>query len=174
VTESPSLQTERLLLRGWREEDLDDYARISADPEVMRFLGGTLDRNGSWRQMALQAGHWTLRGYGIWAVERRSDRRLVGRVGLWRPEGWPGLEVGWTLAREAWGNGYATEAAAAAIEWAWRELDASGLISLIRPENHASIRVARRLGMRELRPGELDGHAVMIWGLEAPERIERG
>ncbi len=105
----PTLTTDRLTLRGWRDEDLDAYAEITADPEVMRFMGGAIDRARTWREMAVFAGHWALRGYGIWVVE--CDGVLIGRIGLWQPEGWPGLEVGWLLGRDAWGHGYATEAA---------------------------------------------------------------
>ena len=79
---------------------------------------------------------------------READGALIGRIGLWQPEGWPGLEVGWLLARHAWGHGSATEAARAAVEHAWRELGADRLISLIAPENVASQRVTERLGMR--------------------------
>jgi RimJ/RimL family protein N-acetyltransferase len=164
----PDLHTERLLLRAWRDEDLGAYAAICADPEVMRHIGGTLNRAQAWRQMALHAGHWALRGYGNWAVERRHDHQLLGRVGLWNPEGWPGLEVGWTLARHAWGHGYATEAARAAIEWAWTTLHAQRLISVIGPENASSIRVAEGLGMRRLRESTLNGQPVAIYGIDRP------
>jgi len=170
----PRIETERLLLREWRPTDLDAFAAMSADPEVMRYVGGVLGRAESWRQMALHAGHWALRGYGNWAVERRADAVLLGRVGLWNPEGWPGLEVGWTLARDAWGHGYATEAASAAIEWAWTVLDAPRLISVIDPENVASAGVAERAGLRRLREetlhneGPLDGLTVVIFGIEHP------
>jgi len=158
---APTLTTDRLTLRGWRDEDLDDYAEITADPEVMRFMDGVIDRAQTWREMAVFAGHWALRGYGIWVVEREGA--LIGRIGLWQPDGWPGLEVGWLLGREAWGRGYATEAARASIEFAWGELRADRLISLIDPENVASQRVAERLGMRP--HGDhysLRGHPLVI------------
>jgi RimJ/RimL family protein N-acetyltransferase len=162
----PTLTTERLTLRGWRPDDLEAYAEITADPEVMRFMDGPLDRAGAWREIALFVGHWELRGYGLWVVERREDGALLGRIGLWEPEGWPGLEVGWLLGRAAWGRGYATEAARASVEYAWSELGAEQLISIIDPENAASIRVAERLGMRPLRDGTLRGHPVVIHGFD--------
>jgi len=158
----PALTTSRLTMRGWREDDAAAYAELTADPEVMRFMGGAIDAGESWRQLALFAGHWVLRGYGLWAVEREGA--LIGRVGLWQPHGWPGLEVGWLLARDAWGHGYATEAARASIEWARSELGATELISIIAPENVASVRVAERLGMRPLREDILRGHPVVIHG----------
>jgi RimJ/RimL family protein N-acetyltransferase len=166
----PTLETPRLLLRGWRGRDLKAHAEMSADPEVMRYIGdGTaLDQGQSWREVAMHIGHWGLRGYGQWALERKEDGASIGRAGLWNPPGWPGLEVGWKLARAAWGNGYATEAGAAAIEWAWATLDANELISIIQPENAASIRVAERLGMQKLRDSTLKGQDVVIFGIERP------
>jgi RimJ/RimL family protein N-acetyltransferase len=166
----PRLETSRLLLRGWRECDFEADAAISADPEVMRYMGGAIDPAESWRRMALHAGHWVLRGYGNWAVVLKDDRALVGRVGLWNPEGWPGLEVGWRLARDAWGRGYATEAAGAAIEWAWATLDVPQLISVIHPENARSMRVAERLGMRRHREQTVAGQRAIIFGVDRPIR----
>ena len=95
----PTLETERLRLRAFREDDLDAFAAIYADAEVMRFIGdgNVADRDGTWRVMSLLLGHWQLRGYGIWAAEEKETGALVGRIGLWNPEGWPGLEVGWLL-----------------------------------------------------------------------------
>ena len=143
----PQLQTDRLLLRGLRQEDLDAYARFMADPEVTRYMvGDPLTRTDAWRSLAVMIGHWALRGYGMWAVERKSDGAFVGRVGLWNPEGWPGLEVGWTLGREFWGQGYATEAARAAMDFAFLTQGISRLLSVIDSRNRASQRVAERLG----------------------------
>lgn len=164
----PRLETPRLSLRGWRESDFAPHAAMSADEKVMRYLGGVMDGPQSWRNMALYAGHWVLRGYGIWVVERRDDGVMLGRIGLWNPEGWLGLEVGWALARAAWGHGYATEAARTAMEWAWTVLEAERLISLIHPENAPSIRVAERLGMGALRNETLAGQSVVLFGTERP------
>ena len=170
VGEVPRIETARLTLRGWQADDADAYAALTADPEVTRYIGGVMDPEQGWCSMALHAGHWRLRGYGHWAVERTSDCKFLGRAGLWSPEasGWPGIEVGWTFARHAWGNGYATEAADAAMRWAWALLEAPRLISVIHPENTASIRVAERLGLAFLSEEELRGQIVSIFGIERP------
>lgn len=144
----PVVETERLVLRGWRDDDLLDYAGMVGDRRVMEWFPSTLDRVEAWQSMAMLAGHWVLRGFGMWAVEERGTARVVGRVGLHEPYGWPGLEVGWMLARDAWGQGYATEAGRAALGFAWRRLGADHVISLIRPENLRSVAVAERLGAR--------------------------
>ena len=145
-----TLETDRLLLRAFRNDDLDAYAAMCADPEVMRYLGTgvTLSRTEAWRSMAAVLGHWRLLGYGMFAVEEKSTRRLVGRVGFLDPPGWPGFELGWLLGRESWGKGYAFEAARVARDFAFGPLGRSTLISLIRPGNDRSVRVAEKLGER--------------------------
>lgn len=166
------MTTDRLVLRAFRDGDLDAYAAMCADPEVMRYLsttGALLSREDAWRQMALFAGHWTLRGYGMWAVEERDGGRFVGRVGLHRPEGWPDLELGWSLCREAWGKGYATEAARAASGYAFRELKRTYLIHLILPENVRSIRVAERLGARAVGTAVVRGVEQLLYRLDAKD-----
>lgn len=161
-----TLTTARLTLRMFRNDDLDAYASMCADPEVMRYIGvGTpLSRADTWRQMAMFVGHWHLRGYGMWAVEESHSHALVGRIGCFNPEGWPGLELGWLLGRPYWGKGYATEGARAALDYAFTTLKQLHVISLIRPENTASIRVAGRLGERL--EGRLDilGMEALIYG----------
>jgi RimJ/RimL family protein N-acetyltransferase len=144
----PELTTTRLRLREFTASDLDAYATMMADPVVTRYLGDgrPLDRAEAWRQMALFLGHWRLRGFGTWAVEERATGVFVGRIGCFEPEGWPGFELTYTLAQPFWGRGYATEGAQAALAFAWDTLGRNRVISLIRPENTPSIRVAERLG----------------------------
>jgi RimJ/RimL family protein N-acetyltransferase len=162
-----ALDTDRLRLRMFREDDLDAYAAICADPEVMRYLGEgkPLGRPEAWRQMAMILGHWTLRGFGLWAVEERATGALLGRIGFFQPEGWPGFELGWMLRRKAWGKGYATEGARRALAHAFTEMGRERVISLIYPANAASIRVAERLGERLESRTELFGHEVSVYAI---------
>jgi RimJ/RimL family protein N-acetyltransferase len=158
------LVTERLQLRRWCEADLDGWARIVADPEVMRYTGGPLDRATAWRQIAIFIGHREMRGWTSSAVVERSSGRLIGRGGLWRPEGWPGLEVVWTLERAAWGRGYATELGRAVRDHAFGALGVGHLISVIHRDNAASLRVAQKIGARFERDYELHGDQCLIYG----------
>jgi RimJ/RimL family protein N-acetyltransferase len=166
------LETERLTLRMWRESDFEPYAKMCADPEVMRYLvsGKTYDRAEAWRHMAFLTGHWTLRGYGHWAVEEKSTGSFVGRIGFLNPEGWPGFEIGWTLGRQFWGKGYATEGARKALDYAFDVLDQSHVISLIHPDNLASIRVAERLGEKPEGSTEIMSMPVLIYGIDREPR----
>ncbi|MEL7474863.1 MAG: GNAT family N-acetyltransferase [Cyanobacteria bacterium J06555_12] len=144
----PTIETERLRLRGWREEDLSAYAQLNSNQEFMKYIGAgiPLTREESWKSMACLTGHWHLKGYGLWVVELKDTSQFIGRVGLYNPEGWPTVEIGWGLSPEHWGQGFAIEAATAALHWAFSELEVSSLISIIHPENAASIKIARRLG----------------------------
>jgi len=164
------LETERLLLRMWREEtDFEPFAEMCADPEVMRYLGGkTFDRLETWRNMAMHIGHWQMRGYGHWAVEEKATGKFIGRIGFMDPVGWPAFEVGWTLARSSWGKGYATEGGRRALDYAFNELDKEHVISLINPDNKGSIAVAERLGEKLEGETQLFGNTVLIYGIDRP------
>ena len=150
----PTLQTDRLILRPFRDDDVDDYFAVLDTPEVRRWLHlpAGLDRSGAWKQMAGFLGEWTLRGTGQWALEERFTGAFVGRAGLYRPEypDWPGVEVGWTLHPDHWGRGFATEAGAESIRYAFEDLDLDRIYSCILPGNEASQAVARRLGLELL------------------------
>lgn len=165
-----TLETERLVMRQFRDDDLDAFHSMTSDPDVMRHIGDghTFDREEAWKSLAQMLGHWQLRGYGLFALEERDTGQVVGRSGLYNPEGWPGIEVGWLLDRSSWGRGFATEAGRAALDYAWRELGVEHVISLIYPDNHASIRVAERLG--ETFEGTITRHGkpVSIYGIDRP------
>ena len=148
----PRLETERLVLREWRTEDFEPYAHFMADADVTRYLTGEpMSRVDAWRNMAMLLGHWELRGFGMWAVERKSDGALVGRVGLHYPEGWPAVEVGWTLGKEYWGAGLATEAARAALTYAFLTQNLDRVISVIQIDNAPSQAVADEASRRNAR-----------------------
>ena len=169
-----TLETERLLLRWIREEDFEDLCRLSADPEVMRFLGGkALTPLEVWQRMAGYIGHWHLRGYGVWAVEEKSSGKFLGRIGFMNPATWPGFELGWTLARDGWGKGYATEGARRAMKYAFTEMDRDHIISCIAPANIASIKVAERLGETVEGKTELMGNEVLIYGISREEWLTK-
>jgi RimJ/RimL family protein N-acetyltransferase len=163
----PEIETERLLMRGWRDTDTDAWAELCADDEVMRSLGreGGISLGDAWRDMAIMAGHWALKGFGHWVLESRATGELVGRAGLYHPADWPGLEMGWTVARPQWGNGYAGEAARATMEWARTELAADHLISLIADDNHRSQRVAEKLGMELEGRAQVRGFDLRMYGI---------
>ncbi len=148
--ECPTIETERLRLRPFHDDDVDAYFRVHDTPEVRSSLRlpDTFDRETAWSHLALWNGQWTLRRSGQWAVELRSTGEFIGRAGTHLPlrAGWPGLEVGWTLHPDHWGQGFATEAGRAAVDWAFANHDVDELVSVILAENTASQAVARRLG----------------------------
>ena len=162
------LETERLTLRPLRDDDLDAYAELYADPDVARYIaaeGRPLSRAEAWRNMAMVVGHWQLRGYGMWAAVDRHSQAVVGRIGFFNPEGWPGFELGWALLRRYWGQGFATEGARVALEYAFTGLGRDHVISVIHPDNRRSIRVAERIGARLERTAQVNGHDALIYGI---------
>jgi RimJ/RimL family protein N-acetyltransferase len=163
----PTFETERLILRELRDGDLEAYAPMMADPEVTRYLGDgrTQARDEAWRSLAMLLGHWHLRGFGMWAVTARASDLMIGRVGFFQPEGWPGFEIGWTFARGAWGNGYATEAARRVLAHGFGEMGRKEIISVIHPDNAASIRVAEKIGERFARREMVRGIERLIYSV---------
>ena len=159
------LETERLVLRMFGNDDLAAYHAICSDSEVMEFIGQgkTMTRIEAWRHLATVLGHWQLRGYGSWAVEEKSSGKLIGRVGFINPADWPGLELGWALGRASWGLGYATEAARAALEHGFCVFGFTRVISLIHRENTRSVRLAERLGAVADGTTELLGIRVLVY-----------
>jgi RimJ/RimL family protein N-acetyltransferase len=164
---TPVLETTRLILRGPVEEDLDDWAVFDCDARATRFFGGPKDRAASWQLLAQVAGMWALRGCGLFSVIEKSSGRWIGRIGPWKPEG-ATAEIGWALLPSEWGNGYATEGARAAGDWAVDCLGWTEIAHCIDADNLASIAVARRLGARWLRVAQ-DAHGkdAQVYGQTA-------
>ena len=165
---SLQIETPRLLMRPPQLQDFDAWAKHVADEETTRHLGGPQLRGAAWRSFMAMGGAWHLQGFAMFCVIEKATGVWVGRVGPWQPEGWPGTEVGWSIVRERWRRGYATEAATAAIDWAFDELGWREVIHVIDPDNVASQGVARKLGSRNRGPGRLpaphENAPVEIWG----------
>jgi len=161
VAPNPRIETDRLVLRRWDVAgDLDAYAAICADPEVMRYIGdgSTRDRTQCAEQLESFERTWRERGFGLFAVERRDSGALIGFTGLaipdFLPEIMPAVEIGWRLARAEWGKGYATEAAAAALMFAFERLELDRIVSVHAVGNDPSGNVMQKIGMH------LDRHTV--------------
>jgi RimJ/RimL family protein N-acetyltransferase len=152
---TPVIETPRLLLRAPIAEDFPAWRDNMADVETMRFLGGAVSPLMAWRNMMTVVGAWPIVGFSMFSVIEKSTGQWVGRLGPWRPEGWPGNEIGWALARSAEGKGYATEGAQAAMDFAFERLGWDQCIHSIDADNTASIAVAMRLGSWHMGKAEL-------------------
>lgn len=162
------IDTKRLVLRLPRIEDFERYAQVHAHEDAMRYLGGPIPRHAAWRKFLQMPGAWMVQGFAMFSVTDRRDGRWLGFLGPWRPDGWPGNEIGYVFHPDAWGQGYVVEAGAAAMDWAFDTLGWDRVIHCIAPDNVPSQKVAQRLGSTNLGPGRLpaplDGHPVDIWG----------
>ena len=156
----PFLRTDRLLLRPWREDDLESFAALNADPAVMEHFARPLDRSESDAFVARIMAHFAREGFGFWAVEAPGAAPLVGFVGLARPAFeapfTPCVEIGWRLAREHWGKGYATEAARAALRYGFEQLSLDEIVAFTVPENVRSRAVMERIGMTRSADDDFD------------------
>jgi RimJ/RimL family protein N-acetyltransferase len=145
------IRTERLVLRDWQEDDLEPFAALNADPNVMRHLRGPLTRTDSDAFAARIRTRLAEDGWGLWAAEVTATGQFVGFIGLAAPRFeahfTPAVEVGWRLQRDAWGHGYAPEGARAVLDFAFDELDLSEVVSITVPDNTKSRRVMQKLGM---------------------------
>lgn len=145
------LATKRLLLRGWREGDLAPYAELTADPEVMRFVGSPQTESQAASEIGRFEEHWRRHGFGLAAVEDRRSGELAGWIGVMWLYGDPKtreVEIGWRLGRRWWGRGLATEGAVAVRDWAFPALELTRLVARADPDNAASRRVMEKIGMR--------------------------
>ena len=171
----PILETERLLLRVQQAGDFERYAEMLAHPSSLH-IGGPLLRHEAWRRFLQMPGAWMVQGFAMFSVVEKSSGRWMGQAGPWCPDGWPGTEVGYSFHMDARGKGYATEASAAAMDYAFDILGWDEVIHSISPENTASQTVAQRLGSRNRGPGKLppplDVHAIEIWAQSRAEWAE--
>jgi RimJ/RimL family protein N-acetyltransferase len=172
-----SVETERLRLERWdHAAHGDGFAAMNAQPEVLEFVGGgePMTRAESDAASASIAAHWTAYGFGLWAAVERDSGETLGFVGLTHPLWWPEMsdrvEAGWRLRREAWGAGYATEGARAALRAGFETLGLDQIVSLVHPANERSLAVARRLGMAEADelPHPTRDHTVKVLAISAP------
>ncbi len=162
----PTLETERLWLRPFRASDFEDFAAMNADVEVMRFVGGPWDRGRAWRHLAYLIGYPELGRPGMWALEQKETGAFIGMVGFSEPEGWPGFELAGRLVQRWWGHGYATEAAQKALAYAFNVLKKDRVISLVRPENHSSVRLIERLGETLQGQTAVLGTEYLVYGID--------
>ncbi len=151
----PVLETERLTLRPVAMEDFPRWAEMMGDPEAAKFLGGAQPAAVAWRGFMTMAGAWSLTGVSMFSLIERGTGLWLGRIGPWQPHGWPGTEVGWGLHPDAQGKGYGVEAATAAMDYAFDVLGWTEVIHCIDPDNIPSIRLAERVGSRNLGPTRL-------------------
>ncbi len=160
------LTTDRLHLRPIAASDFEAHARITADPEVMRYIhAGPLTRAEAWWNVARYVGHWQLRGYGMWGIVERASGELIGHMGFLNPEGGRGFEMGWALARGAWGRGYALEGTRAAVDHAFSALGQDHIACVIREENARSLRLAEKLGARFEEEFAERGARLLVYGI---------
>jgi len=174
MTVIPTLETQRLILRAPEARDFAPFAAFYVSDRAS-FVGGPLTAEASWRMLAMEIGHWSLKGFGRWIVETRQGGDAVGLVGLFEPEGWPEAEIGWDLFNGFEGHGYATEAGLAARNYAYGVLGWPTAISLVKPRNDGSAAVAARLGARPDGTFTHERHGPMaIWRHPAPAELADG
>lgn len=151
----PFLVTSRLILRPPIAQDFDAFAAMRADADTMSFLGGAVPRSVAWRQFTSQVGAWQISGYSLFSIIERSSGAWLGQVGPWGPDGWPQPEIAYSLRTEFAGQGFAYEAAVAAIDFAVDILKWDKIAHTIHPDNAASIALAQRLGATNHGPTQL-------------------
>lgn len=163
------IRTDRLLLRPWRRSDLAPWAAMNADPEVREHLGGPLTRAESDASVARFQAEFAERGYGWWALEERATGAFLGFAGLDRiDDGMPfvGVEIGWRLARSAWGHGYATEAARATLDFGFQTLGLAEILAVTTSANRRSQAVMERIGMTHVATYD---DATVVYRISRPE-----
>lgn len=179
MTDIPVLETERLILRGFRREDFDAYAAMWADPEVIRYIGGQRrTEEDSWLRFHMNLGFWTALGVGCWAIEEKATGDIVGQVGFMknkrglRPDISMYYEMGWALVGDSAGKGFGKESSVRALEWADKTLDEPTLGCIVHPDNLPSLRLAARLGFEGLATTLYHGDATLVMLRKGPRYPE--
>jgi RimJ/RimL family protein N-acetyltransferase len=170
---APTLETERLIMRPPRAEDFEPWAAFAADPAVTEFIGGPQSRAMAWRNICTIAGAWMINGFSMFSVIEKASGRWVGRLGPWRPEGWPGADVACALVRDVWNKGYAVEGMTAAIDWVFDTVGWTAIRYTPDPGNVRAKKLIARLGARSLGERrvlpEPFNSPVEIWSLTREE-----
>jgi RimJ/RimL family protein N-acetyltransferase len=161
----PTVVTARLVLRAWLPRDIGPYTDMAADPEMSRHTTSPASEAAVWRMTAFQLGHWALNGFGMWIAEERESGEFLGRIGLYYEPGWPGVEVAWTIRRDRWGEGFATEGGSAALRYGFETIGADPIVSIIGPANAASAAVAAKLGLTVDHVEDHAGRPHNIWAI---------
>jgi RimJ/RimL family protein N-acetyltransferase len=171
------IETSRLILRIPQIQDFDRYADMLADETAARYIGGCMSRAAAWRRFLQMPGAWAVQGFAMFSVLERASGLWVGQAGPWRPDGWPGNEIGYSFHPDAWGKGYAFEAGMASIEWAFANLGWDSIVHCIDPANIASQALAQRLGSRHLGPTQMpepyQDLSTDLWGQTRAEWLAR-
>ncbi len=169
IREAPHIETERLTLRPWRKDDFRPYHAIMREPEVHRHFGPEpMGAEECWRRLRAAVGGWQFDGFGTWAVERKSDKALVGNVGLfigWRdlePEFGEEPEMGWIFATETHGQGLASESCRAVLDWARDNLEPTPIWAIIAPANEPSLKLADKLGFERVCESAYHGSPTVV------------
>ena len=173
-----TIETQRLLLRLPQASDAQAFLDIHQDPEVIELKQVTMDEppggiDFAVRNVERMLRHWESQRFGQWAVVERATGEVIGCVGFYNPKGWLGIDLSWIMHRSRWGNGFATEACLAAIDWAWQTDEIHHIISLIGPHDLRSIRIATKIGEQFERADvdPLNGEKVVVYGIRRASRI---
>lgn len=168
----PTIETERLRLRGWQRADFEAVHAYKSDPEVMTYTGGAETPSQAWKSFCAMAGSWIINGFGYFCIADKESDLCVGHCGLIQLPDWEDPEVGYTLSRAAWGKGYATEAVISALSHVYRNLNWETAVSHIDPNNVSSQKVAERAGATlETKNADLGSYTADIWRHLPPEEF---
>lgn len=169
------IETERLLLRRFKSRDLDDFALLNADPEVMRYIGGGRPQSKAQTQMRLNAilDHWEQHGFGLWAAVDKPSRAMIGFCGIQYLDSTSEIEIGYRLDKRFWGRGLATEAAGASLRYAFEQLGLDRIVAVVHPENVASQSVIDKIGLKYVKDARFYNTDVEYYAITREEFEDR-